>query len=69
MLDTIVDVIEAVEEQWVDKGIVPIENAIEGYNYNDNRWLMNYDVKIVGEAILPVALHLLAVPGAQIRRN
>ncbi|MFK4996804.1 prephenate dehydratase [Bacillus sp. N9] len=63
---TILDVLEAVAEGRVDKGIVPIENAIEGTITMTTDGLTNYDVWIEGEAILPVALHLLANEGAKV---
>ncbi|RST74229.1 prephenate dehydratase [Siminovitchia acidinfaciens] len=66
MCDGIVDVLEAVAEQEADKGIVPIENAIEGTITMTTDGLINYDVWIEGEAILPIALHLLTVEGADI---
>ncbi|MBS4178923.1 prephenate dehydratase [Lederbergia citrea] len=62
----IVDVLEAVDEQQVEKGIVPIENAIEGTITMTTDGLVNYDVWIEGEAILPVKLHLLMVKGASL---
>lgn len=66
MHGTILDVLEAVAEGRMDKGIVPIENAIEGTITMTTDGLMNYDVWIEGEAILPVNLHLLTVEGASL---
>lgn len=60
----IFDVLEAVDEGKVDKGIVPIENAIEGTITMTTDGLMNHDVWIEGEAVLPVKLHLLTNEGA-----
>lgn len=63
---TILDVLEAVSDQKADKGIVPIENAIEGTITMTTDGLSKYNVWIDGEAVLPVALHLLAVKGVQL---
>lgn len=65
MYDAILDVLEAVAEGEADKGIVPIENAIEGTITMTTDGLMNYDVWVEGEAILPIALHLLTVEGTK----
>ncbi|MEK3889279.1 prephenate dehydratase [Bacillus sp. FSL K6-3431] len=65
-LGTILDVLEAVTDERVDKGIVPIENAIEGTITMTTDGLINNDLWIEGEAILPVALHLLTVEGASL---
>ncbi|MBS4202014.1 prephenate dehydratase [Bacillus sp. FJAT-49732] len=66
MYSTIFDVLEAVDEGEVDRGIVPIENAIEGTITMTTDGLINHDVWIEGEAVLPVRLHLLAVEGANL---
>ncbi|MCR2821612.1 prephenate dehydratase [Lederbergia panacisoli] len=66
MYNTIFDVLEAVDEGEADKGIVPIENAIEGTITMTTDGLINHDVWIEGEAILPVKLHLLTVRGANL---
>lgn len=50
----------------MDKGIVPIENAIEGTITLTTDGLVTNNVWIEGEAILPVALHLLTVEGADV---
>ncbi len=63
---TILDVLEAVAEERVDKGIVPIENAIEGTITMTTDGLTNYEVWVEGEAILPVTLHLLTVEDANL---
>jgi len=66
MYSNIFDVLEAVDEGEVDKGIVPIENAIEGTITMTTDGLINHDVWIEGEAVLPVKLHLLTVKGANL---
>src|SRR5690606_3031377 len=64
MYKDILDVLEAVSEEQVDKGIVPIENAIEGTITMTTDGLVNNDVWVEGEAVLPVKLQLLGVKGA-----
>lgn len=66
MYNTIIDVLEAVSEGEVEKGIVPIENAIEGTITMTTDGLTNYDVWVEGEAVLPINLHLLANKGAKL---
>ncbi|MGM0748666.1 MAG: prephenate dehydratase [Bacillota bacterium] len=59
MCNTIPDVLDAVKELKVDKGIVPIENSIEGtINMAVDSLLMN-NFFIEEEIILPISLHLL----------
>ncbi|WP_257350683.1 prephenate dehydratase [Pseudalkalibacillus decolorationis] len=68
MCESILDVLDAIKDKKVDKGIVPIENSIEGtINMTVDGLLMN-DLFIEGEVILPVALHLLSVKGANINQ-
>lgn len=59
MYDQIFDVLEAVEEGEIDKGVVPIENAIEGTITMTTDGLTQHNLWVEGEAILPVRLHLL----------
>lgn len=66
MYNTIIDVLEAVSERQVDKGIVPIENAIEGTITMTTDGLTNYPVWVEGEAVLPINLHLLGNTDAQL---
>lgn len=57
---TIKDVFLEVENKRVDYGVVPVENTIEGVvNYTLDMFLSS-DVKIAGEIVIPVALHLLS---------
>lgn len=66
MYSTIFDVLEAVGEGSVDKGIVPIENALEGTITMTTDGLIQHDLWIEGEAVLPVRLQLLGNPGAKL---
>jgi prephenate dehydratase len=64
--DSIVDVLEAVDEGKADKGIVPIENSIEGTINITADGLLTYDLFVEAELIFPVSLHLLALKGASL---
>ncbi|WP_062106983.1 prephenate dehydratase [Bacillus niameyensis] len=66
MFSTIFDVLEAVDEGKVDKGIVPIENAIEGTITMTTDGLLQHQLWIDGEVVLPVKLHLLTNHGAKL---
>ncbi|WP_448584363.1 prephenate dehydratase [Thermocrinis sp.] len=57
---TIRDVFVEVETGRVDYGVVPVENTTEGVvNYTLDMFL-EFDVKIVGEVVIPIKLHLLS---------
>jgi prephenate dehydratase len=64
--DSIVDVLEAVGEGLADKGIVPIENSIEGTINITADGLLTYDLFVEAELIFPVSLHLLTLKGASL---
>jgi prephenate dehydratase len=64
--DSIVDVLEAVGEGKADKGIVPIENSIEGTINITADGLLTYDLFVEAELIFPVSLHLLTRKGASL---
>ena len=67
MCDTIIGVLEAVGEGKADKGIVPIENSIEGtINITADGLLRNH-LFIEEEVIFPVSLHLLVNEGTQLQ--
>ncbi|WP_163971830.1 prephenate dehydratase [Oceanobacillus halotolerans] len=59
--DTILDVLEAVGEHKADKGIVPIENSIEGTINITADGLLANDLFIEAEVIFPVTMHLLTL--------
>ena len=44
-------------------GVVPIENLVNGTVREDYDLLLEHDVRIVGEAVVPVRLCLAALPG------
>ncbi|MBM7645979.1 prephenate dehydratase [Scopulibacillus daqui] len=56
---SILDVLEAVREGTVDKGVVPIENSIEGTITMTVDGLLMYELFVEGEIVLPVSLNLL----------
>ncbi|GGE33711.1 prephenate dehydratase [Pullulanibacillus camelliae] len=59
MCDTIFDVLEAVKNNQVDQGIVPIENTIEGTINVTIDGLLSQGLHIEGELILPIGMYLL----------
>ncbi len=57
---TIRDVFSEVESDRADYGVVPVENTIEGVvNYTLDMFLES-DLKISGEVVIPISLHLLS---------
>lgn len=59
-VSTIRDVFNEVDLCRADYGVVPVENTIEGVvNYTLDMFL-EYDLKIVGEVVIPIRLHLLS---------
>ena len=57
---TIRDVFLEVESERADYGVVPVENTIEGVvNYTLDMFLES-DLKISGEVVIPISLHLLS---------
>lgn len=56
------DVFEGVESGFLDRGLVPVENSLEGSIYEVNHILTETELKIVGEVVLPVHHCLLAPP-------
>jgi prephenate dehydratase len=58
--DSILDVLEAVKNQDVDLGVVPIENSIEGpVGVTLDLMVHDYDLKIKREIIIPISHNLL----------
>ena len=54
------EVFRAVEEDIVNYGVVPVENSTEGAVNNTQDCLIDSDVKIVGEVVVPIVQCLLA---------
>lgn len=65
---TVYDVIQAVEEKKVDKGIVPIENSIEG-SVNATLDMLTFEANLLIEAeiIAPIRHNLIAKPGVRFK--
>jgi prephenate dehydratase len=61
---TFEDVFEAVTVGRVDRGVIPIENAIFGSVPANYDLLRTYDLRIVGELRLRIRHHMMALPGA-----
>ena len=65
--DTILQVLDAVEKNEVDVGVVPIENSIEGpVGITLDLLVHDYDLKIKREIIIPISHNLLINPKANI---
>ncbi len=66
---TIADVLEAVDQGKVHKGIVPIENSIEGtVNMTLDMMVFDVDVKLQKEIVIPIEHHLLVQKGTPIEK-
>lgn len=59
-------VFAAVEKDEVAYAVVPVENSIEGSVTQVNDLLLDHDLTIVGEVIVPVKHCLMAVDGATV---
>lgn len=65
--DSMVEALFAVHDGRADLGVVPIENAIEGtVNATIDTLSFDVDLRIQRELVEPVALNLLALPGAEL---
>lgn len=65
--ETIYDILDVVNKGKCDFGVVPIENSIEGsVGVTLDLLAHTYDLKIIGELILPIKHHLLTNPGAKL---
>ncbi len=65
--DSIMEVIDAVDNDIVDMGVVPIENSIEGpVGVTLDLLAHDYDLKIKNEIILPISHNLLLNEGSSI---
>jgi prephenate dehydratase len=61
---SITDVLDAVANEVVDLGVVPIENAIEGtVSATIDGLLFDHDLYIEREIVIPIRLHLMAREG------
>jgi prephenate dehydratase len=60
------DVFEAVEAGAADLGVIPIENLVNGTVRENYDLLLEHDLEIVGEVVVPVRLSLAALPGQRL---
>jgi prephenate dehydratase len=63
---TFEDVFDAVHENKIGLGVVPIENSIGGSIHRNYDLLVEGDLAIVGEVQVPVVHNLLALPGVRL---
>ncbi|NPA12522.1 MAG: prephenate dehydratase [Aquificae bacterium] len=59
-MPTIKDVFDEIERGKADFGVVPVENTLEGIVNHTLDEMVNTPLKIVGETIFPISLHLLS---------
>lgn len=59
-------IFEAVKNREVDFGVVPLENSLSGSIHENYDFLLEYDLRIVGEITLRIIHHLIGQPGAGI---
>ncbi len=59
-------VFESVASDDATAGVVPIENVIHGTVRENYDLLIEYDIRIAGEVVVPVRLCLAALPGQRI---
>jgi prephenate dehydratase len=59
-------VFEAVAAGTADAGVVPIENLVNGTVRENYDLLLEHDLSIVGEIVVPVRLCLAALPGERV---
>ena len=60
------EVFEAIAANRASAGVVPIENVINGTVRENYDLLLEHDVRIVGEVVVPVRLCLAAIPGQRL---
>ena len=60
-VQTIKDVFEEITKEKADFGVVPVENTIEGIVNYTLDLLVDYPLKITGEVILEISLHLMGI--------
>ena len=60
------EVFEAVSDGRASAGVVPIENVINGTVRENYDLLLEFELRIVGEVVVPVALCLAALPGQRV---
>ncbi len=58
-------IFEAVKTGEADFGVLPLENSLTGSIHENYDFLLEYDLKIVGEVTLRIVHHLIAHPGTK----
>ncbi len=61
------DIFEGVKKGQLDFGIVPVENSLEGAVAQVNDLLIETDLSVIGEIIIPIHHNLLALPETDYR--
>ena len=59
-------VFEAVTEGWAAAGVVPIENSVHGTVRENYDLLLEHDLELRAEVVVPVRLCLAALPGQRL---
>ena len=57
------DIFEAIREGTATHGMLPVENALAGTVAQSYELLMEYDLRVVGEIILPIIYQVMAPNG------
>jgi prephenate dehydratase len=61
-------IFDAVKTGEVDFGVLPLENSLTGSIHENYDFLLEYDLRIVGEVTLRVKHHLIGLPGTKRER-
>jgi prephenate dehydratase len=62
------DVFDGVERGAFDRGVVPVENSLGGDVVDVSDLLIERDVAVIGEIVVPIRQCLLALPGSPLAR-
>lgn len=62
---TFAEVFDAVASGACEAGVVPIENSLVGSVHQNYDLLLRFDLAIVGEVILRIVHHIMALPGVR----
>ncbi len=58
---TFYEIIKSVEDRTIDRGILPIENSTEGAVTSVMDGLLNTDMSIIGEIVIPIYHNIISV--------
>ncbi len=68
-LSTIEEIGERVNRNKIERGVLPLENSLEGSVNKTHNLLLELDnIQIVDEIVIPIIHNLLAVPGTKINQ-